>query len=146
MCICRASFSISSSELDAPGRIINFVNFLTTRRMLHFSHGDTDPILWWVGVPQGGVLSPIVFNIHLKRVNEILPAEVRAAMYADDLILYSRHGDPRQALLHLERAVGSLTPWLRILGLSISIPKCQVCLFTRAHRDFLGDFSVLPVT
>ena len=69
-------------------------------------------------------------------MNEILPAEVRAAMYADDLLLYSRHSDSQQALLHLERAVGHLTPWLRSLGLMISIPKCQMCLFTRTRRDF----------
>ena len=129
-------FLCQLSELDVPGRIVNFVNFLTTRRMLHFSHGDTSPRLCGVGVPQGGVLSPILFSIHLRRVNEILPAEVRAAMYADDLLLYSRHSDPQQVLLHLERAMGSLAPWLRSLGLSISIPKCQMCLFTRAQRDF----------
>ena len=85
------------SELEAPRRIINFVNFLTTRRMLHFSHGDTSPRLCGVGVLQGGVLSPILFSIHLRRVNEIHPAEVRAAMYADDLLLYFRHSDPQQA-------------------------------------------------
>ena len=126
------------SELDVPGRIINFVNFLTTRRMLHFSHRDTSASLCGVGVPQGGVLSPILFSIHLRKVNEILPAEVRAAMYADDLLLYSRHSDPQQALLHLERVMGFLFPWLRSLGLSISIPKCQMCIFTRARRDFSG--------
>ena len=98
------------SELEAPGRIINFINFLTTRRMLHFSHEDTSPRLCGVGVPQGGVLSPILFSIHLRRVNEIHPAEVRAAMYADDLLLYSRHSDPQQALANLERAIGSLIP------------------------------------
>ena len=126
------------SELDVPGRIINFVNFLTTKRMLHFSHEDTSPRLCGVGVPQGGVLSPILFSIHLRRVNKILLAEVRAAMYADHLLLYFRHSDRQQALLHLERAMGSLAPWLRSLGLSISIPKCQMCLFTRARRDFSG--------
>ena len=36
------------SELDVPARIINFVNFLTTRRILKFSHGDTSPrLLRW---------------------------------------------------------------------------------------------------
>ena len=43
-------------------------------------------------------------------------------MFADDLLLYMRHGDPHRALERLEGAVGSLTPWLRDLGLSISIP------------------------
>ena len=131
------------ADLDAPGRIINFINFFTTRRMLHFFYSDTSPRLCGVVVLQGGVLSPILFNIHLRKLNEIFPVGVRAAMYADDL-LYSRHSDPRQSLLHLERTVGALTPWLRGLGLSISIPKFQLCLFTRAPREF-SDF-VIKVT
>ena len=39
------------AELDAPWTIINFINFITTRRMLHFSHSDTSPRLFGVGVP-----------------------------------------------------------------------------------------------
>ena len=69
--------------------------------MLHSSHSDTSPRLCGVEVSLGGELSPILFNIHLRRLNEILPAEVRPAMYADDLLLYSRHSDPLQSLLHL---------------------------------------------
>ena len=59
--------------------------------------------------------------------------DVRASMYAADLLLYMRHVDPHRALEHLEEAVGLLTPWLCELGLSISIPKFQLCLFTRAR-------------
>ena len=35
----------------------------------------------------------------------------------------------------------SLTPWLAGLGLSISIPKCQLCVVTRARRR-AGDVSI----
>ena len=94
-----------------------------------------------MGVPQGGVLSPLLFNLHLRGINEILPVDVRASMYADDLLLYTRQVDPRLALLRLEEAVGLLTPWLQGLGLSISIPKCQLCFFTRA-RSGLHDTTM----
>ena len=59
-------------------------------------------------------------------------------MYADDLLLYTRHQDPHRALERLEGAVGLLTPWLRDLGLSISIPKCQLCFFTRSRACSRG--------
>ena len=77
------------------------------------------------------MLSPLLFNLHLRGMNEVLPADVRESMYADDLLLYTRQADPHLALARLEEAVGLLTPWLRELGLSISIPKCQLCFFTR---------------
>ena len=127
-------------ELGVPGRIVNFVNFLTTKRTLYFSSADDSPRVCGVGVPQGGVLSPLLFNLHLGRLNDVLPADARASMYADDLLLYTRHGDPDRALERLEGAVDLLTPWLRDLGLSISIPKCQLCFFTRSSA---GSRSVV---
>ena len=121
--------------LRVPGRIVNFVNFLTTKRILYFSATDDSPRICGVGVPQGGVLSPLLFSLHLRGINGILPVDVKASMYADDLLLYTRQADPHLALVRLEEAVGLLTTWLRELGLSISIPKCQLCFFTRARSD-----------
>ena len=107
--------------LGMPGRIVNFVNFLTTKRILYFSAIDDSPRVCGVGAPQGGVLSPLLFNLHLRGINEILPVDVRALMYADDLLLYTRQVDLHLALMRLEEAVDLLTPWLQELGLSISI-------------------------
>ena len=95
-------------RMGAPRMIVNLVNCLTTKRMLYFSPSDDSSSLCGAGI-----LSTFLFNIHLRKLNEILPADVRAAMYADDLFLYSRHSDPRRALVQLEWAVRLLTPWLR---------------------------------
>ena len=54
-------------------------------------------------------------------------------MYADDLLLYTRHGEPQRALERLEGAVGMLTPWFCEIGVSIFIPKSQLRLFTRSR-------------
>ena len=121
--------------------MINFVSFLTAKRNLFFSASDGSPSVCGVGVPQGGILSPILFNLHLRLLNEHLPPDVRAAMYADDLLLYVRGSDAVRALGLLESAVESLTPWLGGLGLSISLPKSQLCVFSRARRG-LGDVSI----
>ena len=94
-----------------------------------------------MGVPQGGVLSPILFNFHLRLLNEHLPPDVRAAMYADDLLLYVRGSDSARALGLLKSAVESLAPWLGGLGLSVSLPKSQLCVFSRTRRGF-GDVSI----
>ena len=114
------------------------MNFLTTKRTLYFSSADDAPRVCGVGVPQGGVLSPLLFNLHLGKPNDVIPADFRASIYADDLLLYTRNGDPHRALERLEGSVGLLTPWLRNLGLSISIPKCQLCFFTRSRAGSRG--------
>ena len=57
------------------------------------------------GVPQGGVLLPILFNLHLRLLNRFVPTVVRAAMYADDFLLYVRGKDSDRALSLLESAI-----------------------------------------
>ena len=114
-------------DLRLPCRIIIFMSFFTAKHNLFhlfFSPTDSSPRVCGVGVPQGGVWSPILFNLHLRLLNKFLPTDVRAAMYADDLLFYVRGSDSAQALSLLESAMDSLIPWLGRLGLSISIPKC----------------------
>ena len=41
-------------RMGAPGRIVNFVNFLTTRTMLYFSPSDDSPSSCGVGIPPRG--------------------------------------------------------------------------------------------
>ena len=72
-------------DLRLPGRLLNFIEFLTAKRYLSFSLTGPSPRVCGVGVPQGGVLSPILFNLHLRLLNRFLPIDMRAAMYADDL-------------------------------------------------------------
>ena len=112
----------SPLEACLPGRLINFTSFFTAKRNLFFSSTDSSPRVCGMGVPQGGVLSPILFNLRLRLLNGFLPSDVRAAMYAGDLLLYVRGTDTAQALGLLESAMDSLTPWPPGLGLSILIP------------------------
>ena len=129
------------SDLRLPDRLLTFISFFIAKRYLYFSSSDSSPRACGVGFLQGGVLSPILFNLHLRLLNGFLPAGVRAAMYADDLLLYVRGTDSARALGLLESAMGSLTPWLGGLGLTVSIPKCQLCVFSRARRR-VGDVSI----
>ena len=122
-------------------RLIIFTSFLTAKRNLFISSTDSSPRVCGVGVPQGDILSPILFNLYLRLLNGFLPPDVRVAMYADDLLLYVRRTDFGRALRLSESAMDSLTPRLGSLGLPISIPKSQLCAFLRARRG-VGDVSI----
>ena len=74
--------SVLISQLIGLGvsrRIVDFVNCLTKKRMLHFSPSDDTLSLFGVHVLQGGVLPPVLFNLHLSRLNEILPKSLNAS-------------------------------------------------------------------
>ena len=89
--------------LDLSSGILNFISYMTTRSESRIFADGSGARTCGVGVPQGGVLSPILFNIYTSRLIDIFPLGVRYATYVDDLFLYV-----------------------------ISIAKCQFSVFTRS--------------
>lgn len=133
-------------ELRVPGRIVNFISFLTTIKHLHFDSEGKDFKDSYIGVPQGGVLSPLLFNLALSRIGEVIPGGVKWLMFADDLLLYITSKDLQFSLRLLEKAITDLTPWLAEVGLSISSGKSQLTIFSRTNENFENCFIEIEDT
>jgi len=89
------------------------------------------------GTPQGGVISPLLANLYLNRldwaVNERC-ADTVLVRYADDFVILSR---PGQGPALRER----LARWLKVKGLSLNEAKTRIVNFREEGFNFLG-FSV----
>lgn len=83
------------------------------------------------GVPQGGVLSPTLFNLALISVADVIPANGMATFYADDICLWSssvhRSVPPRR----LQKALHLISQQLLKLGLTLSSEKTTAMAFTK---------------
>lgn len=55
-------------DLGLLSRILNFVNFHTTQRDLYFSSDQSALSVVDTGVPQGGVLAALLFNLYTSRI------------------------------------------------------------------------------
>ena len=69
------------------------------------------------GIPQGSILSPLLFNIFLSSLFEFLPDTVltgdELAVFADDLRLMSFHTDVHEAAWNVNRLLQYLHVWAR---------------------------------
>lgn len=83
------------------------------------------------GLPQGSVLSPILFNLYLSGIEDILGPNFKLLQYADDIVFYLQGTDVIDIAQNISCALGRVGTWLHNLGLSISPPKTKMILFSR---------------
>jgi group II intron reverse transcriptase/maturase len=114
----------------ADGNILRLVErFLTAGVM---EDGAFKPTT--VGTPQGGVISPLLANIVLNRLDwQLHEAGYRFARYADDFVVVCQSARQAQEALTL---VGGV---LKDLGLCLSPEKTGITSFGKGY-EFLGFF------
>ena len=87
------------------------------------------------GVPQGSVLSPILFCI---MINDILsttpiPRNLKYSLYADDCALWHSSPNAQFSAGRIQDALDSVQHWASLWGFKFSVAKCIGVVFTRRN-------------
>lgn len=113
----------------ADGNILNLVERFLTAGVVE--EGDFRPTL--IGTPQGGVISPLLANIVLNKLDwKLEAAGYRCARYADDFVVLCQTHEQAQEALTLVRQVLESE-----LGLTLSPEKTKITTYARGYA-FLG--------
>ncbi|XP_073967390.1 uncharacterized protein [Choristoneura fumiferana] len=125
------------SKLSLPQKLTHFIcNFLMERSIeVRHNGSHSTPRLIWQGLPQGSVLSPLLYSLYTHDLDEAVSPFCNILQYADDIALYSSSHSVEVATCNLNQALFYLGEWLAVHGLSLSVPKCSVVPFTR-KRSF----------
>ena len=87
------------------------------------------------GVPQGGVLSPTLFLIFINDLIKDLPKGVHAALYADDLVMWSKEEHATTASYRIQLAANKLTEWADRWNVTINKEKSSTTLFSLSPKQ-----------
>ncbi|CAF4794430.1 unnamed protein product [Pieris macdunnoughi] len=88
----------------------------------------------WKGLPQGSVLSPLLYNVYTYDLETSLQASANVLQYADDLLIYKSGKSIENNCQTLTSSLSFLKSWLNSNGLDLSVSKSRVVLFSRMRR------------
>ena len=128
------NYELLISKLDAYGFDLNskklIYNYLTER--MHRVKINNQYSSWkelLLGVPQGSILGPILFNIYLCDLFFFLE-NIDVASYADDTTPYTCGSDFKEVIKYLEESSKILFKWFKDNYMKANADKCHLLLST----------------
>ena len=117
--------------LGIHGSLLSLLASFLKNRTLRIKVNNTvgDPFTSKIGVPQGGVLSPILFVIYINDMLNDIPTQVGRFQYADDtsiVVTAQNHSDLSR---NCQDACTAITKWLHIWRLKANCSKTDILVF-----------------
>lgn len=108
--------------IGVPAYFRKFIENLISVRYINFViDGELQgPYHTYKGIPQESTLSPLLFDIYLRNLDQQLHSGTCFLQYADDVILYSTHRDPKIALESIQISLDKIYEYLKYRNLEIS--------------------------
>lgn len=119
--------------LNAPIRLSNLIIKLLADRLITLRGNDRDIApsrSIWKGLPQGSVLSPLLFNIYTADLHSAR-GQCNILQYADDILLYCSNSSISNAAECIKLSLKSVNNWLVQHGFDLSPSKSNIVIFSR---------------
>ena len=95
------------------------------------------------GVPQGFILCPLLFNLYINDLTDVLPTEVNCHQYANDITIYS-HSKPSElqsCQAEMQAALDRLSTWSSRFNLALH-PKMLLSTPQMSRTHGLDGHSI----
>ena len=120
-----------------PIQMIRWIkSFLNTRTAQVMINGTlSKKVRMKQGLPQGSVLSPLLFLLFINDIVDTIPEDVEISLFADDAALYTSHTDINKANRSLQDAVTAIEVWSKNNKLTLNTDKsCTFFFSTDTHE------------
>ena len=128
----RERLLLKLSKLGAPQQMIRWISaFLTTRTAeVNINNTLSKPVRMKQVLPQGSVLSPLLFLLYINDIGTDVPKEVEHLLFADDASLAATVNDINAANDKLQVAVSAVQQWRALNKLDLNLKKSCTFFFT----------------
>lgn len=118
-------------EAGCPARIIRYVEEWMTGRRTRFLIGEDRQLEMQVekGLPQGGVLSPLLYALYTKDIGSKINPETKVIQYADDIAIIVREDNKVLLKERLVAAISQIDKNMIELELELEHEKTNILTF-----------------
>jgi retron-type reverse transcriptase len=123
--------------LNLPSYIVHTISYLRVRTFeASFQTAASSRRVMRAGVAQGGLLSPVLFNLYVNNMPSPLH-HLDLALYADDTAIKATSRQPTLLVNYLESRLNDLQRWLTECRIAINVSRSTAIMFARAGRRFI---------
>lgn len=138
--ICHETLLKKLVQLRINPRTINLIkSYLENRVQIVCVYGEkSQPIEPKSSVPQGSILSPLLFALFINDLPQLLHSNV--LLYADDIKIFLKIQSMNDAIL-LQKDIETIVNWCQVNKLQMNISKCNIISFTRRTEATFQYFN-----
>lgn len=122
-------------DLNISSNIISFIQNIIRSRNISFyvNKKHVADRTTYKGLPQGSALSPLLFNIYVRKIIANI-GKCSNLQFADDCAITFSHKNPYEATEAIEEGANNLKIWLGNRGLNIAPHKSKLILFNNRRK------------
>jgi ribonuclease HI len=136
-------------QYGITGNIYTFIQNFLHNRVIQVRVADTlsHSQNLELGVPQGSVISPTLFNIIFSELSNIIKKTNNQALkFADDAAITKSGSNPKHIEKSLQNGLDALSSWADEWGFRVNPTKTVCILFHRRHKKLLNlTLNGLPI-
>ena len=132
-------------KLGIPRKTVSFISFLIFERKVLFSTlAEIIEKIINKGLPQGSILSPILYAIYTRNLYKQANILVDIIQYADDVCIYYKENNTnvKDQIFNLEKESYKVVKFLFDRGLDIAPEKSVLIIFDNKSKNVLKDVSI----
>ena len=131
-------------EISMPTKMIRLIHSLYKDRKIFLY--TSDQIIGQqtsnIGLPQGTIMSPLLYVIFTKELEAVIPENVKILQYADDICVYVKDKSIEKCTQLINEALINISKWMTLNGLDISYEKTNISIFTRSFINFPSHITL----
>jgi ribonuclease HI len=135
--VWRQDLLLDMIDLGLPMQLVKWVSAFINRRTAQVKYNGvlSRKVVLQQGLPQGAVLSPLLFLFYINGLSAVIPEDIEHAMFADDASIWAAHEDLNVLEDKLQRALDKINEWSTKKKMTINFDKCEATFFSNDSHE-----------